>query len=469
MTRTLLLGLFSLFLCVNIFAQETETIIEETTEDYNDTWRTPLITDDMTGDADQNKAWRMGDERFSARPKNAWELGIHLGHFHINGDVVSQLPSGFGVGLHIRRAINYFFSWRIEAMYSQTSGQDDRLSSVRVLRLDNRNVPALDAYGTNGRTYRNFRATNFGGDISFLFNIGNLLFHKQRNKWNAYVGVGVGLIGTNVVMNYTNDGAAYDWSAIEAEFGPEQSREKRNAIKDALDGSFESTFENDRNVPSLLNDNGEVFPTFVGTLGLTRKFSKRINLSLEHQLFAQDYDQWDGHEWRTTFDQTNDSDIGHYTNLRLGINLGNFDEVTEPLYWLNPLDATFNDIAALKKRPELDLTDTDGDGIIDMLDQEPNTPDGCAVDTRGVTLDSDGDGLADCKDAEIYSPPGYQIDDRGVAQVPAAITTDDVNGIVDTKIAAIPKPAPAGRVGCSEWFLPMIHFDNDKYTIKPEF
>ena len=56
-----------------------------------------------------------------------------------------------------------------------------------------------------------------------------------------------------------------------------------------------------------------------------------------------------------------------------------------------------NDIAELKARPVLDLTDSDSDGVIDMLDQEVDTPSGAPVDTRGVALDSDGDGVADYK------------------------------------------------------------------------
>ncbi len=63
----------------------------------------------------------------------------------------------------------------------------------------------------------------------------------------------------------------------------------------------------------------------------------------------------------------------------------------------------------LKQRPKFDLTDSDGDGVIDMTDQEINTAAGCPVDTRGITLDSDGDGVVDCKDEEPYSPPGYEV------------------------------------------------------------
>jgi OOP family OmpA-OmpF porin len=183
-----------------------------------------------------------------------------------------------------------------------------------------------------------------------------------------------------------------------------------------------------------------------------------------------DNDFLDGIKFRTELDQTNNTDIVHYTNIRLGINLGNLDKVTEPLYWLNPLQATFNDIAELKQRPILDLTDEDADGIIDMLDQELDTPAGCPVDTRGVTLDSDGDGFADCKDQEPYSPPGFDVDDKGVAAVPT-ITEDDVNAIVDNKTLAMMTTVNnlANKSDCGKWFLPMIHFDLDRYNIKPEF
>lgn len=44
---------------------------------------------------------------------------------------------------------------------------------------------------------------------------------------------------------------------------------------------------------------------------------------------------------------------------------------------------------------ETRLLDSDRDGVIDELDQEPNTPEGVRVDTKGVTMDTDYDGLKD--------------------------------------------------------------------------
>ncbi|MCS5490505.1 OmpA family protein [Algoriphagus limi] len=50
------------------------------------------------------------------------------------------------------------------------------------------------------------------------------------------------------------------------------------------------------------------------------------------------------------------------------------------------------------------LKDSDGDGIPDYLDKEPNTPAGARVNSSGVTLDSDGDGMSDHEDNCPFLP-----------------------------------------------------------------
>jgi OOP family OmpA-OmpF porin len=50
------------------------------------------------------------------------------------------------------------------------------------------------------------------------------------------------------------------------------------------------------------------------------------------------------------------------------------------------------------------LKDSDGDGIPDYLDKEPNTPTGARVDNQGRTLDSDGDGIPDHLDKCPFVP-----------------------------------------------------------------
>ncbi|OOG78522.1 OmpA family protein [Algoriphagus sp. A40] len=50
------------------------------------------------------------------------------------------------------------------------------------------------------------------------------------------------------------------------------------------------------------------------------------------------------------------------------------------------------------------LKDSDGDGVPDYLDKEPNTPVGARVNSAGVTLDSDGDGTPDHVDKCPFQP-----------------------------------------------------------------
>lgn len=50
------------------------------------------------------------------------------------------------------------------------------------------------------------------------------------------------------------------------------------------------------------------------------------------------------------------------------------------------------------------LKDSDGDGVPDYLDKEPNTPAGARVSSTGSTLDSDGDGTPDHMDKCPFQP-----------------------------------------------------------------
>jgi len=129
MKLKLSLLLIGFFCFGNLIAQEelTEPAVESTqdTIKIRDTYTSPVINDDMTIDPDQNKKWMKGLHKFPAKPKNAWELGLHGGHYFINGDVDERLPfAGIGLGLHLRKAIHYTFSVRFNLFYGQTYGVD---------------------------------------------------------------------------------------------------------------------------------------------------------------------------------------------------------------------------------------------------------------------------------------------------------------------------------------------------------
>ncbi len=444
------------------------------------------VADEATLDGDQNASWRMGKSSYSAKPKNAWELGIHAGHYLIDGDVDRLLPAGYGLGLHLRKAVHYAFSIRADLFYGQAKGLEtqpwNHSSVIGSNGIGGGLVePEYSPYninGTNntdGQWFPSHKTRQVYGAFQGIINIGNLLFHKDRNKWNWYIGVGAGLNSYKTKLDlldaagnpYTNLVQRTDWT-----FEKFNSKSGRGDIKTALKDIYDADYETEGPKKAgifRLGDETNIHFMFTGSVGVSRKINNRFNIGLEHQVMAADNDYLDGIRFRTSDDLTADVDLEHYTNIRLGINLGNLDEISEPLYWLNPLDNTMNDIAALKQRPILDLTDSDGDGVIDMMDQEIDSPSGAIVDTRGVTLDSDSDGVPDYKDKEPYSPPGYSVDKNGVANVEKCLTEKEVNSLIDTKASVIMKEVNANKSDCGKWFLPMIHFDNDKYTIKPEF
>jgi type IX secretion system PorP/SprF family membrane protein len=74
-----------------------------------------------------------------------------------------------------------------------------------------------------------------------------------------------------------------------------------------------------------------------------------------------------------------------------------------------------------------DYLDSDKDGVMDMNDQEPNTPEGCEVNGFGVAMDDDRDGVANCLDEEPYTVYGAPVDARGVA------LDGDQDGVIDLK------------------------------------
>lgn len=524
--RIFLLALAFMTMTIASGQEEENADIQEV---MNDTWKTATITDEMTRDSDQNKEWRMGQYKYSAKPKDALEIGIKGGHFFIDGDVDREIPAGYGVGLHLRKAIHYVFSVKGDLFYGVAKGLDPQPSGANLIPEGNAGG-VYAGYGPSNPWFFSHKTTYVAATLEGVVNIGNLLFHQERNKWNWYAAVGVGLDSHITMLDlrdsndevYDNLVTLVDWD--KDKFDTQAGRvEIKNNLRQVYDGVYETEGPRKKGI-FRIGDETNIHAIGTFSTGISRKISKRLNIGLEHKVFLSDNDFLDGQKYRTNIDQTNNVDIPHFTNLTIGINMGNFDKRTEPLYWLNPLDNAFDDIASLKQRPQLDLTDDDNDGVIDMLDQELDTPEGCAVDTRGIILDSDGDGLADCKDLEPYSPPGLEIDETGVAQG-ANLSQEEVASLIseqmspvdgtikeiDSKLEAITGGATynstsntysggiygsgtsnsagssggsytgsgstsggGGLVtyassGCGQWFLPMIHFDNDRSTIKTEY
>lgn len=72
---------------------------------------------------------------------------------------------------------------------------------------------------------------------------------------------------------------------------------------------------------------------------------------------------------------------------------------------------------------ELDKEDLDKDGIVDIDDMCPLTPNGVKVDKKGCPLDSDEDGVADYLDKEPNTPKGKLVTKDGITLTDEMIAT----------------------------------------------
>ncbi len=215
-----------------------------------------------------------------------------------------------------------------------------------------------------------------------------------------------------------------------------------------------------------------VAPQLEVGMGVAFRISTRINLGIEHKVAAVLGGRSDLLDGAATFVTTDDRSTFHdylnYTSIRLNINLMGKGHSSEPLYWLNPLDVVAGDLQKLKDSKVM-LNDTDGDGIIDPLDNEKSTPAGASVNAKGVTLDSDSDGVPDYQDQEPFSPPGFPVDAGGVAQKPDEWAA--LKSLLDDRLKNLqpvnPSVQPASGAP-SILFIPLIYFDNNSTEVGKE-
>ena len=417
-----------------------------------------------------------------ATPKHQSEIGIHAGHFMVIGDILPR-PS-WGAGIHFRRAFDYAFAWRIDAMYGQARGLEPRnsggsqTSPAKANRVLNGSLNnGLDYTATPW--YHNYKTDFMSLSIQGIWSLNSFNFKKQIRKVNWYVYGGVGVDQYKAYYDAKgSDGQQHDFSRVADNLNPEISRDDRREVadnvKDILDGDYETRAETatgrrsgDGSELDELQLNGHAD---VG-IGFSLKLSEKINLSLDHKatiVFGNEGDLLDGYRHRSTFDLTQYRDMINYTSVRLNFNLGKRENRSEPLWWVSPLGLISEDLAEVKSRPIFDKTDADKDGVFDIVDDEKDTPEGYPVDTKGVQLDSDKDGIPDGKDKEPYTPPTLvgtvNSDGVGTAPDPGYVNETDVNRIVDAKIKTFESALPDG---ISDWILPIINYDLDKYNIRP--
>lgn len=380
---------------------------------------------------------------FPAKPRNQWEIGVKGGYTNGFTSVSNWGPTG-GFGFHIRKALGYVVSLRAEYdwirlrglnyQYSQSYGKNGSLTQS--------NLFPMDASGNFAPIFYNYRSTIHELTFQALFSFNNINFHKAKSWWNGYVFVGGGPMTYGTL--YKQD-ASYlpGYQNVINQFPNEDYKHRgdiRKALKNVLTGKWNHIAERPTTSATL----GGVPLTFVGVAGVGFEFklSPRVNLALEDKYTFTTTRLISGQQWQNNYQAGVTQAIAQigakdrYNFVSVGINYNIFAKhAVEPLWWLNPLDYAYNEINQPRhmKLPKPILDDTDGDGVTDQFDLEPNTPKGAPVDSHGVSRDTDGDGVPDYKDKELITPTICQpVDADGVGKCPDPQCCKDLKNMLDS-------------------------------------
>lgn len=423
-----------------------------------------VINDELIPDGrmQQHEDFMADKTPYPAKPRNMWAVGVHVGIPQVSGDVRTRPfggPGGFalGYGAFVRKALGYAASLRLGYTGGTAYGQNWEPQAV------GGNDALLDLgysrAGTDMPFVHNYENKFHDIALEVLVNLNNLKYHKSENKVAFFLSGGLGALLYKTAYDATDGTTMYDFSGIvNTDF--DGRKDQRDAIEALLDGEFETVGEVNDNSNTLGDSTDPTNLRIRGSLGagIQFKLGKRVSLDIEHRAILAFDDLLDGRRWeRGGFTFTSSDDILHYSSIGISIHIGG--KATEPSWFTNPMDYVYSELKAIQPP---DMADEDGDGVLDHFgDEELDTPEGFPVDSRGVTLDSDKDGCPDAEDPEPFSSPNYPIQDcKNV--MPSYMTAEEVEQLVDNKLEPV-----LGGAG-SNWFLPDIHFDFNRSTIKPD-
>lgn len=431
----------------------------------------PVINEEWIPDSrmEQHEEFKNGDYAFPAKPRNKWNIGISLGMPFVTGDVAPEFfgsadgPS-YGVGLNIRKGLGYFTSLRAHGSYGNIYGQNNSTHAIdnnRVLNGSFANNPDQGAgvdYSDNS-WIPNYNSTVIEGGLDLMLHLNNVNFHNAEPRFLPYVFAGGGVMTYETYYDATDaDGNIYDYATMLQDLRDNNTNtadDRDAAIDDLLDGTYETLAETENKSFEDASDRTLSFSADLGAGVLWRIGEKgNVEIGLEHRVKLFGDDLIDGQRWESGGTQTPANDVFHFSQLTLGFNLGKDSQ--QPLWEVNPLGFIYNKLSEID--PANLLADADDDGVIDYLDREANTPAGTPVDTHGVSLDSDKDGCIDSEDPEPFSTPNLPIENCQNVFV----TENRVNEIIDERLSNIDFGAG------SNWYLPMIFFDLNKSTVRPD-
>jgi OOP family OmpA-OmpF porin len=316
--------------------------------------------------------------------------------------------------------LGYTMSVRLNYNFQNASGYDYRARGASVEAPWNAGQGTNPAY--SGNVYSNYKYTGHELSLQMVAAINNINFHRSKNSASLYGFAGAGFLVWNTkVSTQDANGANYNFGNFASMSTSDRNSEYKGMLKDADNYNYLVTKSSSTGSNMSWGDN-YISPVLVGGVGVQFKLGNRVSLQIEDKITWSGLDNLDG----VTRDPgglagSQDKDVLNYLSVGLGFNLGNKKRSVLPLWWVNPMDHVYSELADPRhmRLPDPVLPDSDADGVTDQFDKCPDTPAGVAVDAHGCPLDTDGDGVPDYKDKQLITPTECQpVDADGVGKCP---------------------------------------------------
>jgi len=282
---------------------------------------------------------------------NTWAVGGGLSNFIMHGDLRS-IGTGnqgnfwnFGGYVYIDKMFNPLLGLELKANYSKIGGAAQYFSDVYDVLYVNNTQITNDLF-FDGRAY--------GAELNLIFSFSNI-YSNFAEKWHISGYFGMGYHQYNSALYERNiDGS----KTLLVDFGNNPARDN---VKEASSIYLSAQ------------------------LGLKYRINKRVDIEVRPSWYFNYEDHLDAaisnkQDWETFF----------VTHIGVAVKLGKKKVFT---IWG---DEEARD--SIVQTPAFEIIDSDGDGVIDQLDKDPNTPVGVMVYANGTPIDSDGDGIPDYKD-----------------------------------------------------------------------
>tara|TARA_R110002073_G_scaffold89852_1_gene212410 strand:- start:33398 stop:34906 length:1509 start_codon:yes stop_codon:yes gene_type:complete len=290
-------------------------------------------------------------KNLSLKNSNSWAVGGGFSNFIMHGDLRS-IGTGnqgnfwnFGGYLYVDKMFNPLLGLEFKVNYNKISGGAQYFSDVYdVLYVSNTQI-------TNNLF---FEGRAYGAELNLIFSFSNL-YEQISKKWHVsgYFGIGY----------HQYDSALYQRN-------PDGSR------KLLVDFGNNPARDNIKEASSIYVS---------AQLGIKYRINKRVDIEFRPSWYFNYEDHLDA-----TISNKQDWETFFVTHIGVAIKLGK-----EKVFTIWGDDEVKDSII---DSPIFEIIDTDGDGVMDPLDKEPNTPKGVMVYANGVSVDSDGDTIPDYKD-----------------------------------------------------------------------